>query len=333
MPKKMKHISVFEEPGTYAGWPANHGAWQWGNELLVGFIRGKHNIGGMHNVAGPLQKVLARSYNGGDTWLVETPNVDFECHKEYSLLLPQDTSAIMRVCGRYDHGGEACSQFGGFYSSTDRGKTWSMPTQFRGIALPSNHKNTSRTCVLDDLVFLSAAPTGTFGADYTLCVRRSDRGFEFLSVVRADNARAVMPAAARIDNRIVVVLRRRGGTRTHGCWIDAVYSEDEGMTWSHPVHVMDTGIFNGNPPALIELDGMLYCAAGYRGEDFGQIKVYRSADRGDTWSCSHALREGAASDIGYPRLFKRDDGKLVCVYYWSEYFDEPQRIAATIFQP
>lgn len=38
----MEHRTVYAEHGMYAGWPANHGAWQWGDEFLVGFMRGPY---------------------------------------------------------------------------------------------------------------------------------------------------------------------------------------------------------------------------------------------------------------------------------------------------
>jgi hypothetical protein len=31
---------VYRESGRYGGWPANHGIWAWGNEILVGFEAG-----------------------------------------------------------------------------------------------------------------------------------------------------------------------------------------------------------------------------------------------------------------------------------------------------
>lgn len=41
----LVHGEVYTELDIYAGWPANHGAWQWGNEFLVGFLRGKYRCG------------------------------------------------------------------------------------------------------------------------------------------------------------------------------------------------------------------------------------------------------------------------------------------------
>jgi hypothetical protein len=58
-----------------------------------------------------------------------------------------------------------------------------------------------------------------------------------------------------------------------------------------------------------------------------------SDDGGQTWRSPHTLRRGTTSDIGYPRLFRRADGRLVCIYYWSDSPDAPKRIEAAIFDP
>jgi hypothetical protein len=39
------------ETGRFGGWPANHGIWSWGDEILVGFSAGYH--------------LFARSMDGG----------------------------------------------------------------------------------------------------------------------------------------------------------------------------------------------------------------------------------------------------------------------------
>lgn len=282
----------------------------------------------MHNVEGRLQKVLARSLDGGETWTIEGPNVDFEA-KTVSAAPAFDLSeAIIRVCGGYDHGGEKCAKSGGFYISKDRGKSWAGAYSFDGIELSDKQKNTSRTCVLDGLVFLSAANKHHWGSDFTFCATHDGAKFVGKSIVLDDDARAVMPAAAKVKDRIVVAMRRRGGGRPGG-WIDSVFSDDGGVTWSEPIHVADTGKDNGNPPALIECGGVLYCAYANRSEH--NIEVMKSEDRALSWKAHALLRKGGAPDIGYPRLFKRDDGRLVCVYYWTDDFKGPQRIEATIF--
>ncbi|HEV1283665.1 MAG TPA: hypothetical protein VNU44_00065, partial [Bryobacteraceae bacterium] len=36
----IQHIIVYKESKRFAGWPANHGIWIWGDEIVVGFERG-----------------------------------------------------------------------------------------------------------------------------------------------------------------------------------------------------------------------------------------------------------------------------------------------------
>lgn len=324
----MKHVTVYGEQGIYAGWPANHGAWQWDDEFLCGFLRGKHNVGGMHNVMGSLQKMLARSLDGGETWAIEEPNVDFNAEFPEPSPYFNLGGCIIRVCGVYDHGGESCAKDGGFYLSKDRGKTWEGAYKFDGLDLTDKLHNTSRTCVLDGMVFLSLANRDFWGSDFTACFTHDGSKFIGKSIVCNDQHRAVMPAAARVGGRIVVALRRHGGL---GYWIDTFCSDDGGANFQFQAKVGETGKDNGNPPALIEAGGSLFCAYGNRTRQ--AIIISRSDDRGETWSEYLTLRQGGAPDIGYPRLFKRTDGKLVCVYYWTEGFEIPQRIEATIFEP
>ncbi len=51
-PSEIEHVKVYAEKGKFGGWPANHGIWSWGDEILVGFSAGtmkdlgaeRHNI-------------------------------------------------------------------------------------------------------------------------------------------------------------------------------------------------------------------------------------------------------------------------------------------------
>jgi hypothetical protein len=38
----IHHGIIFYEDGQFGGWPANHGIWSWGNEILVGFIQAEY---------------------------------------------------------------------------------------------------------------------------------------------------------------------------------------------------------------------------------------------------------------------------------------------------
>src|SRR5271170_3297013 len=68
--KVVRHVVVYREEGRFAGWPANHGMWSWGDELLVGFSRGfDKDRGPFHHIdkERPEQFLLARSHDGGRT--------------------------------------------------------------------------------------------------------------------------------------------------------------------------------------------------------------------------------------------------------------------------
>src|SRR6266478_10034767 len=73
----LEHVMVYHQPGRFGGWPANHGIWAWGNEILVGFSIGYHKDLGAerHNIDRdkPEEHVLARSKDGGKTWSIEHP--------------------------------------------------------------------------------------------------------------------------------------------------------------------------------------------------------------------------------------------------------------------
>ena len=75
-PPRIKHVTVYRETGRFAGWPANHGMWSWGDEILVGFSRGYYKDRGPYhhiNKEKPEEFLLARSSDGGTTWAIEQP--------------------------------------------------------------------------------------------------------------------------------------------------------------------------------------------------------------------------------------------------------------------
>src|SRR5688500_16031748 len=71
------HVKVFAVPGRFGGWPANHGIWSWGDEILVGFSAGYFKDNGPERHAidhdKPEEHLLARSRDGGVTWTIENP--------------------------------------------------------------------------------------------------------------------------------------------------------------------------------------------------------------------------------------------------------------------
>src|SRR6478672_2273003 len=73
----VEHVKVFHQRGRFGGWPANHGIWSWGNEILVGFSAGYHKDLGpdRHNIDHdkPEEHLLSRSKDGGKSWALENP--------------------------------------------------------------------------------------------------------------------------------------------------------------------------------------------------------------------------------------------------------------------
>jgi len=73
----MRHVVVYHEKGRFGGWPANHGIWSWGNEILCGFSAAhfKDYEGSTHAVdrKKPEHHLFARSLDGGETWAITDP--------------------------------------------------------------------------------------------------------------------------------------------------------------------------------------------------------------------------------------------------------------------
>ena len=327
---RINHLTAIAEDDIYYGWPANHGAWQRKDELLVGIALGKHDPSAysMHKV-GPIVKGLLRSKDGGTTWEPESP-YDFVGHgasTKPTIFTPG--LEIYRVCGHYDHGGEGCDKYGSIYASRDFGKRWYGPFIMQGLDWLYKYGDwrcTARTCVLGDLIFLSAAASGKFGTDFVICARISDHGFDLLSVIKpSDGTRCVCPSAVSdYAGNIYVACRRRDMRNTNN-WVDLYKSADGGLTWQYVSIVGVTGDPNGNPPALKALrDERLACAYGNR--TTGQMILSLSRDKGVTWDHVEIRSNPGMFDFGYPQLFEVTDGTLVCVYYWTKDLDSPASI-------
>ncbi len=322
----MKNYTVYSEPGIYAGWPANHGAWQWGDEFLVGFLQGRYGKKSMHNILEPFELAQARSLDGGRTWHRESVSIPVDdigvITTSYDI-----ANSIIRARGTYDHGGDFIDPMGSFYASEDKGLTWHGPHGFDGLesVFQEPSINTSRTARLGDLLFMSVADGRMWGTDEVFCARHAGGRFELVGAVSADNARAVMPSVARLDSGMIVAVCRRRRTDRYGGWIEAFASRDDGKSWASIGEVGETGRSNGNPPALIKLhDGRLLCCFANRTDQMIVGAVFES----DKWR-QFVVRDGGNEDIGYPQLFMRMDGTPVCVYYWSDDKTPEQHIAAT----
>lgn len=345
-----RHREVFAKPGRFGGWPANHGMWAWGDELLVGFEAGwfKANSkeGREHSIdySKPAEHVLARSLDGGETWSLEKP----------AALIPPPGLKVAGVPG--EAGGKtpvACP--GGidftapgfaltarmtsihvgpsrFLVTGDKGKNWQGPYVIPDFGTPGI---AARTDYFVDgpqalTMFLTAGKKDQ-KEGRVICVRTKDGGKSFQLVGNVcpepeGNDYAIMPSSLRLGPKTLL------STVRHRKFIAAWRSEDDGVSWkqlSQPVD--DTG--GGNPPALVKLrDGRLVLTYGFRNKPYS-IRARISKDEGKTWGPDVMLRDdGGAWDLGYTRTVQRKDGKLVTVYYYNTNAGAERFIGATIWE-
>ncbi len=351
----LQQVMVYHQPGRFGGWPANHGIWSWGNEILAGFSAGYHKDNGPDRHAidhdKPEEHLLARSRDGGLTWAIENPS-------EKGALIPSGPAlhgitppGLKERPWRDCPGGidfthpdfaltvrmtDAHAGPSRFYYSTNRGHDWEGPFRLplfnqKGIAARTDYiVNGTRDCLL----FLTAAkPDSREGRPF--CARTTDGGrtWQFVSWIAPEpKGYAIMPSTVRLGpDELLTAIRRRddplAGIETHR-------SPDNGETWHlDTTPVPDTG--EGNPPDLLRLaDGRLCLTYGYRAAPYS-IRARLSNDGGRTWGDELILRDnGGGRDLGYSRSVQRPDGNVVTVYYFWDQKTGPERyVAATIWDP
>jgi len=334
------HDVVFREEGRYGGWPANHGSWSWGDELVVGFSAGWHQTQDVtrHQIdrSRPAEPALARSTNGGRTWTIERPAGLLPAELSVAACTPLNVPMEFTRPGfaltlRYQNGRSF------FYYSYDRGRAWRGPHRLPDFDTPGVQARTDYLVhgPREATVFLTALKTdGKEGRPF--CARTMDGGVTWHRVgfIGPEPAGfAIMPSTVTLaDDTWLTAIRVKDPA---GTWIDAWHSRDRGATWQQRGRpVADAGGTSGNPPHLIRLrDGRLCLTYGYRSPPFG-LRARLSDDDGRTWQPEIVLRADAAvHDLGYPRSAQRTDGKIVTVYYYNDGPQSERFIAATTWDP
>lgn len=347
-PASVTHVDVYKQPGRFGGWPANHGIWSWGREILVGFEAGyflANDRGHAIDYTRPAEHLLARSLDGGETWTIERPaglrpppgarqagvpaeeggkppvdspgGIDFT-HPDFVLTARMESN----------HVGPSR-----FYYSQDRGRSWHGPFTLPDFGQPGI---AARTDYIVDgthelTMFLTAAKVnGREGRVVAVRTKDGAKTWERLGFLHPEpdgRDYGIMPSSVRLSpSTILTTVRFRN-------WIEAYRSDDNARTWRHVARaVPDTG--RGNPPSLVRLkDGRLVLTYGYRAAPFG-IRARLSKDDGRTWDDEVVLRgDGGSWDLGYPRTVVRPDGRLVTVYYYNLQEGGERFIGATIWTP
>ncbi len=335
-----EHVLVYRESGRLGGWPANHGIWSWGNEILVGFSAAYHKVQPatrhQQDPDKPEEPRLARSLDGGLTWMIEAPRDLLPPaqggREPRDLDQPMDLqrSGFAMTLRFLDsnHGPSL------FWFSYDKGKIWEGPFKFPQFG----NGVLARTDYLIEgprqaLVFLTQSKAnGREGRPF--CVRTSDGGltWKLVSYIGPEPAGfAIMPSTVRLSpDKLITAVRVHEEKANH---IDAFVSNDNARTWSSLGSLADTGEFGGNPPMLIKLeDGRLCLTYGNRAPPFS-IQARFSHD-GEHWGRTTTIRDGASTwEIGYPRSVQRPDGKVVTVYYYNDGPHNERFIEAGIWDP
>ena len=347
--QEVEHVIVFQQKGRYGGWPANHGAWIWGNEIVVGFDDGVFNLTQrghpITRTISPKQR-LARSLDGGESWtLEEPPDLELPSDVGYQDNYPPGTGRPLSNCpGGIDftHADFAFTArmtknpgVSRFYYSYDRGKKWAGPFRLPnfghlGTAARTDYiVNGKRDLSLFITLAKANGKEGRPGMVRTLDGGKSWRLVSLIGDEPAADDYAIMPSTTRVEGTtLLTAVRHRGFLRLFR-------SNDDGKSWHENAGGSGTlGTGRGNPASLIRLrDGRLALAYGYRAAPFG-LRVRMSTDGGRTWHDERILRDdGGNDDLGYPRSVQRPDGKVVTVYYHNVDKDQERFIAATIWNP
>jgi hypothetical protein len=337
----VKHVIVYEEPGRFCGWPANSGAWSWGNEIVVGFSLGYfRKVERGHAIDGsrPAVSRFARSLDGGETWKLETPSFLDANGKEREAVDPPGgidfTHPDFAMTLRMVSSREGYSRF---YYSYDRCRTWQGPYK-----LPTYGRKviSARTDYIvngkhDLMAFItSGKETGREGRVFVTRTSDGGRTWPFVSWIGPEPPGfSIMPSSVRLSpTRLLTTLRQKEGDKH---WIDAYVSDNDGQTWRYLNRPSEsTGGFVGNPPSLIKLkDGRLAITYGFRSPPY-EMRARLSNDEGMSWGEEIVLRTNAGcEDLGYPRTVQRPDGKIVTVYYISNDRYKERFIEATIWDP
>jgi hypothetical protein len=357
-PSGVSHVTVAAQPGRYMGWPANHGLWAWGDEMVVMYDHAGndfHNLN-THTVdrQRPWYTDQARSTDGGRTWRVEPKVLTKPGPPKTAwngqggplptpLTEPLDfTHPDLALTFKHSHAEYGESYF---YASTDRCKTWQGPYRLPLFGFATvNARSDYVVLGPRELLLFTPASKKVDNEDgtETFLVRTRDGGLTWELVTRVNRPApktgtrtpnfTIMPATVRLGASGLLNLARCCDNKAGKNWIEAWASDDLGATWVYRSRV-DTGN-SSSPPAATRLPGgEVVVTYGYRVPPFG-VRARVSRDDGRSWGPEVVLRsDGGNFDLGYTRNALRPDGKMVTAYYYNTDPKGDRTIEATIWDP
>ncbi len=339
---RCEHVTVYDVEGDFAGWPANNGIWAFGNEIVVGFIKGtleqKKVSGHKIDFTAPSYNAQSRSLDGGRTWTYEEiPNIQVVKKDEIRPFDGDINFLDKETAVRFVPMGVHAGSISPFYYSIDRCKTWIGPFETPSMGLSGISARTELVPLSESEALLFFACPKADGYEGRAAVAKISKGgkeFEFLSYIGEEPPGfTIMPCGFKRENgEIVVVLREedRFDNPNRGARLTQFISKDEGKTWEFDQYLDE--FKHSTPPSMTRgTDGRYYLTYGYRDKPEG-IAVKVSDDEARTWSERHMLRsDGGSTDLGYTRIVALPDGGLFTAYYYNIHQDGGRTIFGTIF--
>lgn len=374
--KDAEHRVLYRNEEEFAAWPYTNGFWETRQCIVANFMKLKANYGSPDNIshdaigggtAGPLQVVSLRSFDRGQTWDAEPPQVH-----EFRRIHPSEhdgSGESLAELGPLDFTDPdtlvwtTSSAFGTPESrpyvrvSKDAGRNWSRPYRVPLDGLPSISGNASQMVRPDgrSLLFLTMISKDGWSRRPLVYGSVPDgSGWRFLSFItpkedpfgaadgdwqctyRFGGHRWFYPRGMMLPNGRILCTLRSQRDPTGVMWTELYYSDDGGLTWGFLSRINDFGA----PGSLTRMaDGRLVCVYGFRLPPFG-IRAVVSEDEGRTWGPEIVLRtDGGSWDLGYPNAFEAEPGRVSAIYYFNSSEDPIQanggvrHIAQTTFSP
>jgi hypothetical protein len=254
----VRHLKVFYEKGRFAGWPANNGIWQWGNEILVGFSLGylaTPEQRGLHQIdpARPRSIMLARSMDGGETWSASEAGYPDGQLQQFPTNIAFDEPGFTLNT----RGDKA-------FISLDKGRTWTGPFRLPFADLHLRARTDYEVLGPKDLMLFLTAQKTNDREGRPFCTRTRTGGkywnqFAWIGQ-QPPSGYSIMPSSVRMPNGdFLVALRRRNNIPAQHNFIELFRSQDGGLSWQWLANpVKENGLHSGNPPSMIRLaDGRL----------------------------------------------------------------------------